>query len=186
MDGQACAFRHHKDIGKSISFKEAVTGMLEMDPTRMNGHYRLQSHHCQLNARVHEYNVVGVMDKATHDSDADCLLEQAGLSQFAHVKPPEEAYWNQLRTNMTEASILQRLFTKDAARALIKHFKEDYATFHFPVEPAWLQGATGEWYDLKPDGCKRVTELSLLQRGVGSEDEEDIVGFAAAAGYPVR
>lgn len=42
-----------------VRFKSAVEWMLNVDPTKINGHYRLQSRHCELYRRLEEYSIIG-------------------------------------------------------------------------------------------------------------------------------
>merc|ERR1719330_12117 len=93
--------------------------------------------------------------------DAECLLKEVGLSKFnvfsddkrphcPHCRGNSSMYWN-------EEEILKRLFTPDAARALIKRLHIDYDTFGFPEEPEWVATATGEWYtDKAPSNLRQI------------------------------
>ena len=42
-------------------------------------------------------------------------------------------------------ALLQRLFTREAADALMAHMRLDYQLFRLP-RPSWLDGITGEWH----------------------------------------
>ena len=45
-----------------------------------------------------------------------------------------------------EEALLSRIYTREAALAMVEHLREDYETFHIAV-PNWVQHATGELYD---------------------------------------
>jgi len=152
-----CFMRPDKNSGNPISFKHAVKWMLEQDPRSLDGHFSLQSSHCELYRRVHEYTIVGLMNKSTLAADSHCILDRAGLARLDTLGDGTNLpYWHpSSATAWNEEAVLKRLFTKNAAKKLIKHFQRDYEIFNLNPEPAWVEEATGEWYDAKPDGCSR-------------------------------
>lgn len=173
-----------KDLGNlpgtALTMRDVVTWMLSRDPAVLDGHWRLQSEHCELKTRVHEYNMIGFMRKDTLSQDSRCVMEKANITRFNEKGPAESpsAFWQNESssgelvphvdrpldsnglTDIAEEEVLKKLFTTDAARALISHFKQDYETFRFEPEPAWVLAATGEWYEVvPPDFCQ--TDLFL-------------------------
>lgn len=209
----ACNWRTPEEVGKAIPISRAVEGIIRnTNLDEVNSHYRHQSSQCALKKHIREYNVVGVMTKDGLASEASCLMETAGLSRFNTRGPPEYLpYWEapanwsdsnhalgglKLESNFTEEDMLQRLFTKDAARKLIDWYREDYELFNLP-EPAWVEHATGEWYRAVPDGCHKVTDavtdsIALsetlgsvrgLKAGPIRGDEDDIRKLVLMAGY---
>jgi len=68
-----------------------------------------------------------------------------GRSDTSLCAPPNLFHSN---TTADEHSMLQKLFTKEAALKLVRHYYRDYTTFHFPKEPEWISGATGELYNV--------------------------------------
>jgi len=111
---------------------------------------------------VSEYNVVGLYSEENYGEDATCLMDIANISSF-NSKGPEynnTPYWESIDTasdrppndyhsdtDAEEKAVLQKLFTKEGAEMLIEALADDYDTFHFPKNPDWLAGATGEWFD---------------------------------------
>jgi len=194
--------------GMPISFHDAVTWMLGKDPAKEDSHWKLQSEYCELHKRVQEYTVIGLMKKDTLSRDAKCIMDIGGISEFDSLGGSERSkpFWRttdrsneaafgnhtNLADEAAEEDVLKKLFTPEAARALIAHLGQDYETFNFDREPAWIAEATGEWYDYVSDTCERPTDAnaaSLLQKSQRSaaqqeeEDVDDIVLLAARAGY---
>jgi len=142
--------------GGALSMKDAVEWMLMQNPARLEQHWLLQSEHCQLRDRVTEYTVVGRYSKENLSKDASCIMDMAGVGDFNNMGPQStsESFWDAVAapnptgsdTDAQEIAELQRLFTPEAARKLIQHLRQDYETFNYPKEPAWLEGATGELY----------------------------------------
>lgn len=186
-----CFARHFSRNGRAIPFSDVVDWMLRTDPKRVDGHWMLQSEHCELRTRVREYNVIGFMNRGRLDEDAACITRRAGLARF-DTRGANRSFWAESTRNdaQEEEYVLRRLFTKTAARALVRHFAQDYQTFHFPAEPSWVSFATGEWYQATfQDRC----QTSLLQSQRNGDlagdlvfrDADDVVSMAQGAGYPV-
>merc|ERR1719482_1279864 len=78
-----------------------------------------------------------------------CLLAKAGLTSF--IKDSPSLHVNMVSSSSADAIIaMKKLFTKDAAKKLIAKYSVDYDLFGFSKEPAWVEEATGEWYDQEP------------------------------------
>jgi hypothetical protein len=193
-----------KQHPKAVTFESVVNAMLHSDPRSMDGHWKLQSEHCELKTRVSEYSIIGLMKKDTLAADATCILDIAGLSEF-NVDGSGQRFWHIPTQSdgdivhvdpQSEESVLKKLFTPDAARALIAHLKQDYDTFHFQREPDWVKDATGEWYTRLPlpcrpgdsDGFARTNHnMSLLQTNAHEALlEDDIVEMAVRAGFQLQ
>mmetsp|Transcript_64130 Transcript_64130/g.173140 ORF Transcript_64130/g.173140 Transcript_64130/m.173140 type:complete len:333 (-) Transcript_64130:254-1252(-) len=162
-----------------VSIRKIVSWALNADlgPSHLNEHWVMQSHFCELKERIHEYTFIGYMTKESLTRDAACLLEEAGLAKFnaefvGDETPTEKNTW----TN--EERLLMKLFTKDAAKELVQKFADDYSTFGLP-EPAWVESATGEWYDKIPSN----SSAQHRDNQAVDEDEDDIVKLASRFGY---
>ena len=191
-----CYARPQDMLGKPISFSRIWRWMLRNEPASLNGHWTLQSEHCQLRTRIKEYNWIGLMTKETFAHDSRCILERAGLEGFdttgdgsgtpLFTPSPQGA-------NKAEEDVLKKLFTPEAARSLIAHLHADYETFNFPHEPSWVAEATGEWFDYvpTPDSCRypgpeAAYDKAFWRHRMPKDDEnDDIVAMAARAGFPV-
>mmetsp|Transcript_14562 Transcript_14562/g.26927 ORF Transcript_14562/g.26927 Transcript_14562/m.26927 type:complete len:137 (-) Transcript_14562:77-487(-) len=104
------------------------------------------------------------MEEDTFAHDMNCVLTRAGLDSFVelyHDVPVVN------RGALNTASVLKKLFTPDAARRLIQHMHDDYDLFGLPT-PAWVEDATGEWFDAEP-----VAGGSLLQMQVSNESSSN-------------
>lgn len=151
---------------KHVSFEAVVGWALQrnLSSRNLDGHWLLQARHCELHARVRDFTVVGLMQKDSFGVDSSCLLERAGLQRFNRGRDDKPlfakaqklgsgwgapngfvAHGTQWGTSEEEA-VLQKLYTQEAARAMIHHMQEDYQTFGFPAEPAWVAHASGEWF----------------------------------------
>ncbi|CAK0875604.1 unnamed protein product, partial [Prorocentrum cordatum] len=151
---------------RHISFEAVVGWALQRNLSggNLDGHWLLQARHCELHARVRDFTVVGLMQKDSFGADSSCLLERAGLQRFNMGRDGKPlfmraqklgsgwgapngfvAHGTQWGTSEEEA-VLQKLYTPEAARAMIRHMREDYQTFGFPAEPAWVARASGEWF----------------------------------------
>mmetsp|Transcript_114661 Transcript_114661/g.214704 ORF Transcript_114661/g.214704 Transcript_114661/m.214704 type:complete len:424 (+) Transcript_114661:76-1347(+) len=147
-------------------FGDVVEWALQTDLTdaEINGHWRLQAYHCELHERIQGYNVIGLIEEDTFAHDMNCVLTRAGLDSFVelyHDVPVVN------RGALNTASVLKKLFTPDAARRLIQHMHDDYDLFGLPT-PAWVEDATGEWFDAEP-----VAGGSLLQMKVSNESSSN-------------
>jgi len=188
-----CLPRGKQRKGLPISFQLAVRWFLSADPRKLDGHWRLQSEHCELKDRVHEYTVVGFMDKDTFARDAACILKRAGLSRFnddGEGRPffleGQEGVHQQVQGHDEEEDVLKKLYTKEAAWSIMSHMRQDYEVFHMK-EPRWIQEATGEWFARVPRTCdmhdldrpqpEAAPRYSTMMR------EDDVPSGARLAGY---
>mmetsp|Transcript_78519 Transcript_78519/g.139249 ORF Transcript_78519/g.139249 Transcript_78519/m.139249 type:complete len:391 (+) Transcript_78519:76-1248(+) len=172
MDGQ----------GEQITrFSELVEWAINTNLSgTINGHWMAQASHCQLQARLEDYNIIGLMEPESLERDMNCILKRAGLEGIKIEKPKVN------KGVMNTMVVLQKLFTPEAARRLIDHMKLDYELFGFPT-PSWVAGATGEWYDVVP-----MIPAASIQTGASKEgskppsaedDTDDLVELAYRAGY---
>jgi len=142
---------------EGIVFKDAVQWALSTDMNNVNPHWKLQAYHCHLHKYIQSYNVIGVV---SHDlsSDAKCLFEKAGLADYNHEFVVDKAgqakrddnFRSATKNGQTGDELMKLFFPPDVARQLIQHFAIDYSTFNFDTNPAWLEDATGEYYDIIP------------------------------------
>lgn len=143
---------------QGIVFKDAVEWALKSDMRDVNAHWKLQAYHCLLHKYIQSYNVIGVV---SHDlsADAKCLFEKAGLDGYNHefvvdddgrAKKRDDDFRSATKNGQTDDDLLKIFFPPDVARKLIQHFAIEYSTFHFDTNPAWLEEATGEYYDIQP------------------------------------
>ena len=133
-----------------ISFADAVRWQLSSDPTKIDAHWRLQAYHCELATRLREYNVIGLYRKSTFEQDAACLLRPLrplapAAAALAAGSVGGKPIRQQPEKEAEEDALLQRLFTREAADALMAHMRLDYQLFRLP-RPSWLDGITGEWH----------------------------------------
>lgn len=163
--------------GERVTMKTAVDWYTTVNKRTLDEHWLPQSYICQLDTRVSEYTVVGLYSEDNYGNDASCLMEVANISYF-NSKGPEYGnapYWEDVDTatlvppnnyhvdtDAAEQLMLQKLFTKEGARRLIGALAVDYDTFHFPREPAWVIGATGEWYEMLLDPEQAPQEQSFF------------------------
>lgn len=157
-----CPMMEIVDDGAPVTMRAAVDWMVGTDRTIVNEHWLPQSYFCELQDRVSEYTTVGLYSEENYGKDATCLMDMANISYFnskgaeygfspywedvdtASDRPPNDYHSD---TDDEEQLVLQKLFSPEGAQKLIEALANDYDTFHFPKEPAWLAGATGEWYD---------------------------------------
>eukprot|EP00418_Pyrodinium_bahamense_P093937 CAMPEP_0179025724 /NCGR_PEP_ID=MMETSP0796-20121207/8139_1 /TAXON_ID=73915 /ORGANISM="Pyrodinium bahamense, Strain pbaha01" /LENGTH=376 /DNA_ID=CAMNT_0020721767 /DNA_START=51 /DNA_END=1181 /DNA_ORIENTATION=+ len=177
------------------------------DVERVDSHFTPQSSHCELHHRLLEYNTIGLMSKASFARDASCILERAGMG-YANTqgKGDNSTFFNDpvnVEVKAEQAvAYLKKFFTREAARAFIQAYKEDYALFRIR-EPEWIEEATGEWFFRRANLTVSTAELLVPGRGaeddvastavsmtdvvaldVGTEgDEDDIERLAQAAGF---
>lgn len=144
-----------------IVFKDAVEWALASDMKDVNPHWKLQAYHCLLHKYIQSYNVIGVV---SHDlsADATCLFEKAGLDGYNHEfvlddagrakqeRPENEKFRSSTKNGKSGDDLLKLFFPPDVARKLIQHFAIEYSTFRFDSNPAWLEEATGEYYEIQP------------------------------------
>lgn len=171
---------------KSKVFKDAVEWALTNDMTSVEGHWLPQALHCQLHNRIRGYNAVILMNRDTFSHDMNCLLARAGLTDFINDTQP-----NLLPSNRSGnvTTVLQKLFTPQAARNFIQKVSFDYDVFGFSKEPEWINAATGEWYEKEPSPVQAsIQSTANLRRPTESlvdEDHDDLVELAFRAGYGV-
>jgi len=144
---------------KSKVFRDFVEWLLRVPKMEdLEGHLLPQAYHCQLKRRIKGFNIVSAMSKETFTNDMNCVLARAGLDWMVKDSPspmvngamsmlaPKEE-----RPSPTDAiTVMKKLFTKDAAKKLMAKYAVDYDLFGFSKEPAWLEEATGEWYNKEP------------------------------------
>lgn len=157
------------------TMKWAVTAALEAhrlgrylnhdnnNDNRSDFHWRPQSSFCDINNSVEEFTFIGLYKPETFGQDSACLMEVAGLQEYNTMGDLNNTpFWgreqkftgdrvpiNLLHSDNTksENELMQKLYTPQAALDIMQVYKIDYATFNLP-EPAWIEGATGELYDL--------------------------------------
>jgi len=178
--------------GKAISFKTALEWVLESDPDNIDGHWGLQSAHCELNSRLGEYNLVTMMNKDSLGDDASCIMETAGIARFNVVGGGStDRYWRSPNdtdptaisdVGRTEEYVLKKLFSEHTADQFMRKFHKDYALFRLQP-PEWIKEATGEWEDHLTAHCDKNPYAEFVQGPTLEEDEDDILKLAHAAGY---
>lgn len=167
------------------TFRGIVEWALQTDltDTSLNGHWLLQSHHCELHKRIQGYNVIGLIEEATFARDMTCVLTRAGLDGFVQSSRDVPTA-NRGELNTTK--VLQKLFTPDAARQLIAHMHDDYDLFGLPT-PAWVTGATGEWFEKAPVPREAFLEMKAAEERSNLaalvRETEDLVDLAHDVGY---
>lgn len=191
-----CPTRGSHEAGRPVSFSRVVEWLLASDPRKVNRHWRLQSEHCHLRERIHEYNIIGYMTKETLAEDAACIMDRMGISAFNTADgTPGHPFWTPPKKRgpaNAEEDLLKKFFTASAARRVIRHLRQDYETFNLPPEPKWVAEASGSLYDHVPGSCRQGSAaVSLLQvgaeadpeAGVDPTAEDDVVDLARAAGF---
>lgn len=174
---------------KSKVFRDAVEWAATSDMTTVEGHWLPQAFHCQLNKRIAGYNGVFLMKRDTFTHDMNCLLARIGMDDLIEDVQP-----NLLPSNHSNdlTTMLQKLFTPEAARKFIAKVPYDYDVFGFSKEPDWIAGATGEWYEKEFDQRSLFGINAALQRservrrtnGSSSDDDaDDLVEQVFRAGY---
>lgn len=198
--------RKPEQKGQPIPFRQAVEWLQTQNVSSpdIDGHWRSQSHHCELHSRLHEYTLLGFMDKKTLAKNAACLLDRAGLN-FLNTQSSEasaSAFWQvpdaASSSSGATTEYLKSFYSKEAAEIVYSIFKDDYDLFKLP-RPDWMDNAHGSFFlDTRPSKCAQNSkdttasdpELSVLQRSghnknVGSvlEDIDDIPILAQRAGF---
>merc|ERR1719482_1341660 len=173
---------YHSSNGSTTRFRDIVETALASDMSTVNSHWMPQAYHCELKERINGYNVIGLMQKETFEEDMNCVLAKSGLQRF--IKPNHTQLSPTLmndRNRLSETMVLQKLFPADIALQLINHMRIDYDVFGFSRNPEWLQGATGEWYDLDPSPVPSLAaDISYEQR-----ESDDLVELAISRGYAI-
>jgi len=140
-----------------VVFKDAVEWALQNDMEDVNPHWKLQAYHCHLHKYIGSYNVIGVISKSL-SADAKCLFERAGLAGYNHEfivdeagnAQRDESFHSSSKGGQSGDELLKLFFPPDVARQLIQHFAIEYNTFKFDKNPAWLEEATGQYYEIEP------------------------------------
>mmetsp|Transcript_34306 Transcript_34306/g.81950 ORF Transcript_34306/g.81950 Transcript_34306/m.81950 type:complete len:252 (-) Transcript_34306:53-808(-) len=158
----------------------------------VDGHFALQSSHCELRNRLHEYNVIGLMTHSDFAKNAECILAQAGLSYLnkrADGKPFFSHPVNAGKREFASQEILKKFFTKEFAYQLLELYKDDYRLFRLKP-PTWVHEATGEWFNSPMGDPKEASRFSGLvhspKKASPDEDweaEDDLVAAVERAGF---
>lgn len=184
-----CFMRPHNMTGQRIPFSRAVEWLKTENVENLDGHFKLQSKHCELDKRIHEYNVVALMKPSTLAKDGSCLLEKAQLGML-NTRGSQEGnvpFW-QTPIDVPDPNhveLLKSFYTREAAELVYKIFEKDYETLSIPP-PDWMLEAKGEIFhstrNLKCD--VKLPEVSVSKVGQGLEHEEDdLLVLAKRAGY---
>mmetsp|Transcript_43695 Transcript_43695/g.76631 ORF Transcript_43695/g.76631 Transcript_43695/m.76631 type:complete len:369 (+) Transcript_43695:95-1201(+) len=180
-----CGMRSQEQTkaGQQITFSQAVSWLLKKDLSELDGHYKPQAKHCELERRVKEYNVIGHMESSNLASTASCLLEHAGLERLNVIssKAGSEPFWQQKEGEQT-VDYLMKFYTPKSAKAVYDAFAIDYQTFDLP-RPAWMDHATGELY-ASTSGTKCSEEASFSDSQTG-DSAWDIPTLARRAGFKI-
>ena len=134
-----------KKNGEEVTFHEAIDWILDQNPADIDGHWKLQSEHCNLRSHINDYTIIGRMEKDTHSSDASCIMEKAGINRFNKQNSTStEPFWKE-HSKMTiagqhyrqesEVETLKKLYSPTMARALMDKMKQDYEILKLP-EPS--------------------------------------------------
>jgi hypothetical protein len=202
-----------KDLGQcpgnSKVFRDTFEWLLRVENMEnLDGHFLPQAYHCQLHKRIKGYNIVSAISKETFTNDMNCVLAKAGLNSF--IKDSPSPMVNRAmsflepghkRSSSTDAiSVMKKLFTKDAAKKFIAKYSVDYNLFGFSKTPAWMEEATGEWYDKEPNptlfvqtesrekkmdkGQSNLDSFAKFSSSWIDEDIDDLGELAVRSGYP--
>mmetsp|Transcript_54422 Transcript_54422/g.100129 ORF Transcript_54422/g.100129 Transcript_54422/m.100129 type:complete len:414 (-) Transcript_54422:101-1342(-) len=197
-----CQMRDPSLSGQPIAFKQAVTWLLQLKDLaaaetqgKIDGHFRPQAKHCELDQRINEYNVIGYLKPDSLTTAASCLIERAGLQRFNVISNKDSRPLFREASAPKTVEFLKRFYTPEAARAVYDAYALDYKTFNIP-RPEWMDNATGQLYD-STEGVRchttsaetplpNYTVLSFLQTSETVEhasDAWDIPTLASRAGY---
>uniref|UniRef100_A0A7S2BLB1 Sulfotransferase domain-containing protein n=1 Tax=Alexandrium andersonii TaxID=327968 RepID=A0A7S2BLB1_9DINO len=157
-----CSLRLSPEQPPGFPFSQVVEWLKAGNSFRdTNPHFSLQASHCELRDRLQEYNVIGLFRHERFSQDSRCVAERAaGLRSlnataiFRDVKDSE----NQAKRR-TET--LKKFYTKEFARLVMDHFEEDYRLFNIP-RPTWVDEATGELFDIRPDALEPAHFAAIL------------------------
>lgn len=185
-----CFMRPKALRGHPIPFSSAVEWINAVNVSNLDGHFKLQSAHCELDQRIHEYNVIGLFTHNTLAADATCLMEKAGLSKFNTIGQGavNAPFWHlpnqDSNSNQEHIELLKSFYTRESAELLYQKFAKDYALFGLP-RPAWIDEAHGKLFH-DTAGTSKCAEKSLIkeyQDANYDDDEDDIVILANRAGF---
>jgi len=160
-------------------FAIAIQNSVKMAMPWSNTHWNLQSEHCELQKRIHEYNFISLMQPSTFTDNAMCLMSLGNLTQYASNAIGELTFTTQVNPTLktkNHFSALKKFYTPEAARAVMELYKTDYDLFKVP-EPAWINDATGEWFNMLPSNALSLHKL------LPDPDEDDIVWLAEQNGF---
>lgn len=168
--------------GDQITFSQAVSWILDQDLSELDGHFRPQANHCELDQRIDEYNVIGLMESRNLASTASCLLERAGLERLNVINGKEgsEPFW-QPKTGEQTVDYLMKFYTTESAKAVYDAFAIDYQTFDIPP-PSWMDHATGELYT-STSGTECSDSVSFSDSSNTTLNAWDIPALARRAGF---
>jgi len=180
-----CFMRSKAMSGQKIPFEAAVKWLQSSNAADLDGHFKLQSKHCELDRRIHEYNVVQVMKPSTLSKDASCLLEKANLARLntQGSKNGNKVFWeDENKEDERYTELLKHFYTREAAEVVLKIFERDYQTFSLP-RPSWIDSANGQFYnkaDRSPCG-KSLLKTDIFE--TMDENEDDLVVLAKRARF---
>lgn len=184
-ENQFCAMRSKSMAGQKIPFEAAVKWLQKKDVANLDGHFKLQSKHCELDKRILEYNVVHVMKSSSLSKDASCLLEKTNLGRLNTQGPKNgnKVFWeenNQDDARTTE--LLKHFYTREAAEVVFKIFERDYQTFSIP-RPKWIDSANGQFYQsVDTFSCEKALLKTDIFESM-DDDEDELVVLAKRAGF---
>jgi hypothetical protein len=174
-------------MGSAIPFSQAVEWLPNQSSDRVitDGHWSLQSQHCELHSRLHEYTTLGVMSDSSLASNAACLLERSGLS-YLNVQNASNThipFWQpgarpQHTQNFNTDDYLAAFYTREAAEIVYKFYEQDYKVFGLP-RPAWIDSAHGKlFHGISQVQCNTTVGLASMHDSDGySNDFADEIDY---------
>jgi len=185
-----CFMREKSQDGTQITFSQAVSWLLRQDEQHnlaaLDGHFKPQAWHCELEKRINEYNVIGLMQSGSLADTASCFLERAGLDKINAVssESDSEPFWQPPGADAKSTSdYLKRFYTPESAKAVYDVFSMDYKTFNLS-RPEWIESATGEFYE-SISGTMCDQGIVALQHEETATDIWDIATLAKRAGFVI-
>lgn len=192
-----CPFKNSPDQPPGFPLSQAghwfevfkQKGKLDKMIGQFDSHFTPQARHCELKRRLHEFTVIGLMNKAHFTQDVECLLERAGLSHVNTMGPSGLPFLKHPTEDVSQIEestvrLLKKFFTKDFAKLLMDAYKEDYDLFNIE-RPTWVNDATGEWYNRNSSSKVSLSRAAGDQAAAEEldEEEDDLLKLAARAGY---
>jgi len=182
--------RREDQLGSPIAFSQAVEWLKQQNTSALDGHFLLQSQHCELHSRLHEYTTVGIMKSTTLAENAGCLLARAGLPHLnVQGEKNSTPYWQarELQTGESgqekTAEYLQSFYTQEAALSVFNAYKEDYETFSLPF-PGWIEGAHGSLFHSTDFQCAPPKPYTIDRYyGLQKMNGSSLVGKLAEIGH---
>eukprot|EP00408_Alexandrium_pacificum_P044675 CAMPEP_0171255240 /NCGR_PEP_ID=MMETSP0790-20130122/52663_1 /TAXON_ID=2925 /ORGANISM="Alexandrium catenella, Strain OF101" /LENGTH=364 /DNA_ID=CAMNT_0011723183 /DNA_START=11 /DNA_END=1105 /DNA_ORIENTATION=+ len=154
-----------------------------------NTHFTTQASHCELTRRLKEYNIIGLMTKASFSRDASCILERVHQSVWNEQggtdgKPFFTKPANPTMDARRNAEVLKKFYTREFAEFMMDIFREDYELFRLR-KPEWVKHATGEWFHEQHEVVSGEQEPKSrdLEALEAEEDEDDLLTLASRAGF---